>query len=919
MRGVAIGTLLSCLLAGPLLAGQTGEIRGTVSDEHGLALPDVLVTAKSASLQGQRTVLSEASGFFRLPLLPVGTYELTFEREGFEKLTLTGFQIRLGHTVTLPVSMKLSGFATEITVAAETPLIDVTSADTSYRLRGAELRSIPSQARTIAEVVALTPGVTGVRTDTVTGTDTGLPSFRGEGDAGNNWLVDGLSTKGVSTNDPGVRINYDAWEEVQVVSDGFAPELGQALGGFVNVVTKSGGNSFHGELGALIRANGLRAGREEQLSVASLPETSLGQYYANLGGPIVKDKLWFFLSNDFFTEQHTSSQESIGWLTIPGGERSAKTNNTFGKLTFTPRTNHTLSLSATGDTFLAGSGGIGVPETYTKSDFDNASIRLNYMGILGRSVLVTAAAGLNRRDSSTDPGPGGYGPASYFWQDIAQRTNNIEKGTASSERREDLALGVSWFRETERMGRHELKAGLSAYHNSFQETWRWTGRDFDPWPGNDFDGGSLVTWAGPGLPLSLAEYQTGSTDDSSRGVGLYLQDTITWGRLSLMLGLRTDSQQVLNDAGDVVWSWGPGDFLQPRVGLTFDLTGDGRTVLKAAYGQFAMPIGAQYLTWVNKKWLVNFRNYAWVGPADPSPAQLSDPGSWELQWEQSNGGTPLAVDPKLRPNRAHRVLVGLERRLAAGWAVKLRGIYSRSNDLMEDLALYDPAAPAGFQYLFTNFEAKKRDYRAREVELNGRVQDKLALNASYTWSSARGSTPGNSFESGGGYDGGPFGDRPNMPASDPNAELYAFLFEGLGGRGAGAEGWYGALPYNVDHDVKVLATYYAPHRFTVSLSFEWLSGYPWEKRGWSNGYGAYLTFPEGRGGRTTPSLTYVDLAAQKEFRLKNDVFLALGVNVNNLFNSQQPVSYIKEDTELLGRVWARQLPRWVQLTASLRF
>jgi outer membrane receptor protein involved in Fe transport len=152
-----------------------------------------------------------------------------------------------------------------------------------------------------------------------------------------------------------------------------------------------------------------------------------------------------------------------------------------------------------------------------------------------------------------------------------------------------------------------------------------------------------------------------------------------------------------------------------------------------------------------------------------------------------------------------------------------------------------------------------------------------------------------------------------------NGELYAFLFAGLGGTRAGDEGWYGDLPYSVDHDVKVLATWLAPYGFQVSSSLEWLSGYHWERKGWSEAFLCYLTFPEGRGTRTTPSHAYVDLGVDKEFALAKGLRLALGVNVYNLFNSQQPVSYVKEDTELFGQVWARQLPRWVQLKATLRF
>jgi len=923
----AVLVALACTLgAASLPAEQTGEIRGTIADQTQSALPDVLVTARSTGLQRQRTATSDASGFFRLPLLPVGSYELTFERSGFERLILAGREVSLGHTATLSVAMRLAGVAEEVTVTHESPLIDATRSDTSYRLSAEELRWIPVQDRTIAELVQFTPGVTGVRANTLTGSDTGLPSFRGEGDAGNNWLVDGLSIKSVDTNGPGVRVNYDAWEEVQVVSDGFAPELGQALGGFVNVVTKSGGNAFHGEVGALMRGQGLRAERQEQLSAASLPETSIQDYFGNLGGPILKDRLWFFVSDNVFSTADQTSDQTVGWLTIPAGERQITTNNVFGKLTWTPRQNHTVSASGTLDKSLHQTGGIGVPETYKKTEYDNSSYCLNYQGILSSSFFVTAAAGHNRRSNSIEPLSGNYGPPSYFWQDIAQRTNNIDMATSFFDSRTELALGVSWLLTPPRAGRHEIRAGLSHYWNAGRATWNWPGYDADAWPGDAFDDGVAITWAAPGTPLSLAEYRTGHTEDSTRGFGLFVQDTAVLGRVSLMLGLRADTQDVFNDVGRKVWEWGLGDFLQPRVSLSVDLTGDGRTFLKLAYGQFAMPIALQSLTWFNSEVAFNFRQYGWTGPADPADSQLKDPTNWEFQWEQSGASTPFQIDSALRPNRVHRVLLGLERQLGEGWVVKLRGIRSSARDLLEDVAVYDPASPAGFGYTFTNFDLKKRDYWGLEAELNARVGRKLMLDASYTWSRAKGATPGNSFEAGtwggtwgGAYDGGPFGDHPDLPEGAPDKELYDSLFAGLGGRGIGDEGWYGYLPYSVDHDIKVLARYLAPYGFRISAGLEWLAGYHWEKKGFCPGYGTYLTFPEGRGGRTTPSHAYFDFAVEKEFKLRKGLMLDLGVNVYNLFNSQTPVSYVKEDTDLFGQVWGRQLPRWAQLKAGMRF
>jgi hypothetical protein len=913
------------LLCGFLQGQQTGEIRGKITDQQGEALPGVAITARSPSLQGTRAALSDQTGAFRLPLLPVGKYSLTFELPGFEKLTLTDADVHLGFTSTFSIVLKVAAISEEVTVVAENPLIDKVNADNSYRLKGDDLARVPSQARTIEEVVAFTPGVTGVRDSTVTGTGTGLPSFRGEGDAGNNWLIDGLSTKGVQDNDPGVRINYDAWEEVQIISDGFDPSLGQSMGGFINVVTKSGGNVFHGEVGTLIRDWHLRAERQDQLAVVSEPDTSLNQFFGNLGGPVIKDKLWFFVSNNFHRTLDDTEQQSIGWLTIPPGKRRLSTNNIFGKVTYTPQKNHTFSLSGTLDKFLRQTGGIGLPDTYKKTEYEDYSYRINYRGILSQNTLLTAAWGQNKQSSATDPLDGDYGPPSYVWQDIVQTTNNIPWGGSDLERRSDFNLEITQYLDLGRWGSHEVGAGFIYFNNRYEGEFRWPGLDFDPWEGNGFDDGAIIDWISPGIPDRLTEFGLGYTESRTKGVGFHIEDRLTMGRLSLMLGLRAETQKVLNDVGETVWSWGLGDFLSPRFSLAFDLLGDGNNVLKFSYGQFANTIvTAKLLSYFSQNFMNPGRFYAWTGGTDPTEGQLEDPSNWEFLFEMSGEATPLEVDPDLKPNKSSRFLLEFDRRLGNNWALKLRGVYSSSKNLMEDIALYDPETLVKF--LFTNFELKRRNYRALEIELNGRVAQKFMLNASYSWSQAKGTNPGHSVEwgtwqaiGGGFYDLGLFGDRPYVPDGEPAKEFLDALFHGLGGRGVGDEGWYGFLPYSVDHVVKFLGTYMAPYGVNISAGIEYLSGYHWEKKGFSEAYGGYYTFPEGRGGRTTPAHMYMDLSIEKDFVLRKGLVLGLGLNVYNLFNSQRPVSFVKEDTELFGQVWGRQLPRWLQFKAALRF
>lgn len=160
-RIVFVNALLLFAMAA-LAAQQTGEIRGRVADEQGEALPGVSITAKSPRLQGLRTAISDKDGNFRLPLLSVGTYSLSFELAGFEKLEITSQDIRLGFTVNLSPVLRSVAVTEEVIVVAPAPLIDKTKADNSYRVNSDELARVPAQSRTIAEIVGLTPGVTGV-------------------------------------------------------------------------------------------------------------------------------------------------------------------------------------------------------------------------------------------------------------------------------------------------------------------------------------------------------------------------------------------------------------------------------------------------------------------------------------------------------------------------------------------------------------------------------------------------------------------------------------------------------------------------------------------------------------------------------------------------------------------------------------
>ncbi len=923
------------LLALGAFADETGEIKGKVTDDTGQGLPGVAITASGPSLQGERSVLSSRDGSFQLPLLPVGRYTLRFKLPGFSTVVQENTIIRLGLTTTVSVKMPQAAIENEVVVTAETPLLDRNSTDTSFRLGVTDLDQVPVQNRTIVDVVKFTPGATGVRTDTRLGTAVqGQPSFRGGGAEGNNWIVDGLSVSGVRQKDSGIGLNFDAMEEIQIISDPFSPEFGSAYGGIVNMVTRSGGNAFHGEASLLLENKGLQAGRVSQLSVVSEPSAfSNTDAYFNLGGPIIKDRLWFFLSENFRTSTQETVDGTLDYLAIPNGTKTIGRNNIFGKLSFAPHVNHNLALTFMLDKSLPMKGGIGLPEMNEEEKLQDLLFRLSYRGILSSKTFIEAGIGRVGRDLYTSPVDGDLNPAMYYIEDLARSIHNSYGDVTDNERRVDAGVKITTHVETERFGRHEIGAGLEYYDVSSDFRVDFTGRSEDIFPGNGFDAGTKYffdTWrGGSGTPTFFYEYGTFRFINSSRGFGMFVQDKVTWDRFTVMAGLRTQTQTCRSEDGSTLWSWGPGDFLSPRVSFTADLTGDGVNILKLAWGRFSDMITTMPLGFFNTGAGLTFRTYRWGGPDAPTETELHDPSLWTFETEQKL--QKLEIADRIKPDFQSRWLVEYDRRLGKSWAVKARVVGAKAENLLEILAVFDKDTV--YRFLYDNFEYKKRDYLGVEVEINGTIGRRFSLNASYAHALSRGTNPGQgesgawSQEEGSTNFIGLFGNHlyvPPLPELAPIKEWADTALGGLGGRGIGDEGWYGRLPYSVDHNVKINLLYFGPLGIRAAAAFEYISGYPWEKLGYVPFFGGYYSFPEGRGIRTTPAHTYLDLSLEKSFALANSgafsgAAISIRLDVFNLFNSQQPLSYVKENIPLFGEVWGRQQPRQARLSAKIKF
>jgi len=282
--------LLTALILG---AQTTGTIQGTIRDTAGTPLPGVTVEATSPSLQGTRSVVTRADGNYRFPAVAPGTYRVKATLPSLasaEKATT----VSLDATATVDMTLDLVA-REEVFVSGAIPLVDVTSTTSGTNYTSKVIARLPV-ARNYADIVRSNPGVNTDRGETQ-GRSLAL-TFYGATSVENQWIIDGINTTNVLKGIQGKAINNEFVEEVEVKTGGYQAEYGRALGGIVNVITKSGGNRFRGDVFAYFDSNETRASRtvtpEDELSGMRITPTRRWDYGADLGGYIFKDRLWFF-------------------------------------------------------------------------------------------------------------------------------------------------------------------------------------------------------------------------------------------------------------------------------------------------------------------------------------------------------------------------------------------------------------------------------------------------------------------------------------------------------------------------------------------------------------------------------------------------------------------------------------------------
>src|SRR6266571_2533511 len=296
---------LTLVLVSTVWASDTGSISGVVTDPTGAVVPDVTVTARNSSTGIERPVVTNTQGVYAFPNLPVGTYDLTFHKEGFKELRQTGLKVDVTAEVRLDVKLEVGAVLQEVTVAGAAPLVETQRTEMGEVITGSHMTEMPLDGRSYTDLMALQPGVVPTSSGEYGSQTSGNVSVSGQREDANGFFVNGGNVEEGGGNGTSVIPDLDSIAEFRIQTANFDAEYGNYSGGLVNVVTKSGANQFHGNAFEFLRNNKMDArnffsyNETDPVTRAEIPGSARAELHRNqfggtIGGPIIHDKLFFF-------------------------------------------------------------------------------------------------------------------------------------------------------------------------------------------------------------------------------------------------------------------------------------------------------------------------------------------------------------------------------------------------------------------------------------------------------------------------------------------------------------------------------------------------------------------------------------------------------------------------------------------------
>src|SRR6266850_1152642 len=301
-RVVTLLLIAASIVYASTLTAQTvgGSLQGFVTDATGAALPRAQVLVLNVGTGATRELTTDEGGRYRVPILPPGDYEVHVTATGFRTLVRRGIQLDIGQTLVLDAALEVGGVETEVSVTAEAPRINLANGSVSGLIDDKQIRDLPLNGRSFQQLALLQPGVTSALAagSDVVGGRTPKISINGARPEQNSFLLDGTDINNVYNKTPGssagVLLGVDAVLEFQVLTNAYSAEFGRSAGGQINAVTRSGENSVHGSAFEFLRNSAMDAKDFFDPLSNPIPPFKRNQFGATLGGPIRRDKTFFF-------------------------------------------------------------------------------------------------------------------------------------------------------------------------------------------------------------------------------------------------------------------------------------------------------------------------------------------------------------------------------------------------------------------------------------------------------------------------------------------------------------------------------------------------------------------------------------------------------------------------------------------------
>ena len=838
---------------------QTGDLTGTVRDEKSQPLPGATMTLRGENLLGERATVTDAKGEFWFRSLPPGRYTLKTAFVGYQTIEQEGITVNIGRATTLPISLTKGELSESVNVIGKTPVVDTVRTTTQDNYGPEYLSNVPigSNGRDYLSVIAQSAG---------TGPGDGAnPTVRGSTLGGNVYLVDGVDTTDPVTATFGTNFVFNSIQEVQFVTGGLNAEFGRATGGVSNIVTKSGGNAFSGSFdGRYSDENFFTKGDHFNPDDFSTKNQTYG---ATFGGPILKDKLWFFLAGSLLKNDLAGQ----GF----GAARQFHGYDYLGKLTWQLSANHKFIVQVTGDPATidnSNASALVAAEASSNQKQGSNFYSAQYEGFLGPNLILNVQAAHYKSTLDSDPQSGDLDTIGFTNFFTGEATRNYNNAQYSDRFRDQFNATATW-NLNEALGDHTFKFGADL---------QWVKLDFNTFtPGGETD---QICNVGdfPGCPANetpmvyFVDHPVGPQTNEGNIQAYFVQDE--WRilpRLTFNLGLRYDTYAYDNDAGRRVFT---ASLLQPRGGIAWDITGDAKNVWKVFGGRYgdasllALPQIVNTHAAITEE-LVNENIFG----------DLNGDGTVEARAPFAvfggPGGSVFAHNGNLNATSVVEYQTSYERRINADSAIGVTFVRRKTYNIIEDR--FNEATGV---YDIDNLAQADRNYYGAELRYTTRW-DHLFLAGSYNWSKSRGNI-----------------EYTQSLGTD-------FDFPVL------SENRYGWLTDDVRHAVKLNGYYDLPLQFQVAFSYLYNSGAPWTTVRNTLPYGE--KFLEPRGSQRFPDLHQLDLEARKGFSV-GPTTIQLSASVINVFDTEI-VTNVNNLSGQFGQAINWQTPRRYEVGASFAF